>query len=393
MSTSASSDIVRTFRRDRPPSRHRIVHCLRAPVGGLFRHVRDLVAAQAALGHAVGVICDSALCDALSESRLEDLKNDLELGLFRTPMSRDVGPADISTYRSARQFAEHCHADILHGHGAKGGAYARLAARALKRNGGRVACYYTPHGGSLHYPPSTLKGRLYMAAERRLAHMTDGLIFESAYSARRFAAHVGHVPCRSRVIHNGVLADELMPRALDDDAADFLFIGELRHLKGIDVLLEALHEVHRTAAANALIVGEGPDAAVFRKRVADLRLDRSVTFSKGLPIRQALARGRCVVVPSRAESLPYVVLEAASAGAPLIATNVGGLFEIVAGTDTRLVPPGDPVALAAAMLAALDDPMAAQGKALRLRAAVGRRFRASTMATAIVQFYGEAGHR
>jgi glycosyltransferase involved in cell wall biosynthesis len=392
MSTSASSDIVRAFRGNRLSSRRRILHCLRAPVGGLFRHVRDLAAAQSALGHAVGVICDSTPCDALSEARLEDLKTHLELGLFRTPMSRDIGPADISAYLSARQFAERCRADVLHGHGAKGGAYARLTAQALKRSGARVSCFYTPHGGSLHYHPSTLKGRLYMEVERRLADLTDGPIFESAYSARRFAAHVGHLPCRSRIIHNGVFADELMPRMLDDAAADFLFIGELRHLKGVDVLLEALHRVHQSARTTALIVGDGPDAEVFRAQAADLNLGDSIAFSRGLPIKQALAQGHCVVAPSRAESLPYVVLEAASAGVPLIATDVGGLPEIVAGTDTRLIPPGNPTALAEAMLAVLYDPVGAQLRAHRLRASVARRFSASAMAMAVVEFYGALRH-
>jgi glycosyltransferase involved in cell wall biosynthesis len=231
-----------------------------------------------------------------------------------------------------------------------------------------------------------------MKVERRLADLTDGLIFESAYSARKFAAHVGHLPCRSRVIHNGVLPEELMPRVLNDSAADFLFIGELRHLKGVDVMLDALHRVRRSTTAIALIVGDGPDASTFHKQAADLQLGASVTFSRGLPVKQALAQGRCVVAPSRAESLPYVVLEAASAGVPLIATNVGGLPEIVAGTDTPLIPPGDPAALAAAMLSFLHDPIGAQLKAHRLRAAVARRFNASAMAMAVVEFYGALRH-
>ena len=124
-------------------------------------------------------------------------------------------------------------------------------------------------------------------------------------------------------------------------------------------MLEALHRVRQSTMARALIVGEGPDAAAFRKLAADLRLGEGVTFFNGMPVNQALTRGRCVVVPSRAESLPYVVLEAASAGAPLIATHVGGVPEIVAGTDTRLVPAEDVGALAAAMRAVLDDPLAA----------------------------------
>jgi glycosyltransferase involved in cell wall biosynthesis len=85
-----------------------------------------------------------------------------------------------------------------------------------------------------------------------------------------------------------------------------------------------------------------------------------------------------------------VVLEVASAGVPLIATDVGGLPEIVAETDTPLIRPGDPSALANAMLAVLDDPVGAQLRAHRLRAAVARRFKASAMAKAIVDFYGEA---
>lgn len=352
--------------------------------------MRDLAAAQAALGHAVGVICDSRPCDDLSEARLEELKTGMELGLFRTPMSRNIGLADISAYLSARQFAECCGVDILHGHGAKGGAYARLTTLALKRKGARVACFYTPHGGSLHYHPSTLKGRFYMEVERQLANLTDGLVFEITYSALRFAEHVGRPPCRSHVIYNGILPHELMPRVLDDGAADFLFIGELRRLKGVDVLLEALQHVSRSTTASALIVGDGPDAEAFRKQAADLRLGAGVTFSKSLPVREALARGRCVVVPSRAESLPYVVLEAAGAGVPLLATDVGGLPEIVAGSDTQLVPAGNAHALAAAMLAVLHDPVAAQRRAHGLRAAVARRFSASAMASIIVEFYDEA---
>jgi glycosyltransferase involved in cell wall biosynthesis len=56
--------------------------------------------------------------------------------------------------------------------------------------------------------------------------------------------------------------------------------------------------------------------------------------------------GRVVVVPSRAESLPYVVLEAAAAGRPVIATRVGGIPEIFSDLAADLVPPGDPAARA-----------------------------------------------
>ena len=74
----------------------RLLHCLRAPVGGLFRHVCDLAREQAARGHAVGVICDATTSDPLTRSRLTELDKELALGLHKVPMSREIGPADVT---------------------------------------------------------------------------------------------------------------------------------------------------------------------------------------------------------------------------------------------------------------------------------------------------------
>ena len=87
-----------------------------------------------------------------------------------------------------------------------------------------------------------------------------------------------------------------------------------------------------------------------------------------MPAREAFRLGRVLVMPSRAESLPYVALEAAGAGLPLIATDVGGMPEIVAGTDTALVAPGDAAALAEAMSSALASPLRAADRAAHLQA-------------------------
>ena len=97
-------------------------------------------------------------------------------------------------------------------------------------------------------------------------------------------------------------------------------------------------------------------------RRRELGSDDVVSFRGAMPAREAFPLGRALVVPSRAESLPYIVLEAAAAGLPLLATNVGGIPEIVGGTDTALLPPEDAEALAQAMLELLDDPAAAQAR-------------------------------
>ena len=68
-----------------------------------------------------------------------------------------------------------------------------------------------------------------------------------------------------------------------------------------------------------------------------------------MPARDAFALGRLLVAPSRAESLPYIVLEAAAAAVPMITTNVGGIPEIFGPQAAGLVAPGDAAALARAI--------------------------------------------
>jgi glycosyltransferase involved in cell wall biosynthesis len=112
-----------------------------------------------------------------------------------------------------------------------------------------------------------------------------------------------------------------------------------------------------------------------------------VTFKGPMPARDAFRLGRTLVVPSRAESLPYIVLEAAAAGLPLLASDVGGIPEIVAGTDTELLAPGDADALAHAMMAILDNPVAARSRADRLREAIAERFTIAAMTGGVLEIY------
>lgn len=369
---------------DRP---FRILHCLRAPVGGLFRHVVDLAREQSARGHAVGLLADAASSDRLTEARLEALRPALALGITRTPMARQPGPGDVQAVRFATALATRLDVDVLHGHGAKGGAYARLAGRAIKARGRRLATFYTPHGGSLNYAPGSLEGRIFLGLEKVLHRFTDAILFESAYAARVFEERVGPGGGRSRVVPNGLQPADFEPHAPAADATDFLFVGELRELKGVDVLLRALEAIAGRRPVSATIVGAGPDAAALASLARDLGLGDRVSFPGALPARDAFRRGRILVVPSRAESFPYIVLEAGAAGIPLITTGVGGIPEILEGTAQPMLPAGDAAALAAAMLEALDNPAEIDARARRLNAAVAARYTVAGMTRDILGVY------
>jgi glycosyltransferase involved in cell wall biosynthesis len=176
--------------------------------------------------------------------------------------------------------------------------------------------------------------------------------------------------------------------------ADILFLGEMRRLKGIDVLIEALALLRdRGAERSALLVGAGPDEAAFRAQVAGLDL-KTVTFSPPLPAREAFARARVMAVPSRAESLPYVILEAAAARLPLVASAVGGIPEIIPPDLGRLIPAGDAAALANALTQSLDSaPAEADAATSALAARVRERFSLEAMTAGVDAAYRTALQR
>ncbi len=137
-----------------------IIHCFRAPVGGLFRHVVDLAQAQSSAGHAVGLICDSTTGGAFEEQTFERIAPSLSLGILRIAMPRGIGPSDLPVAWRIANKVRALDPDILHGHGAKGGAYGRVVGTLLRATGSSVARIYTPHGGSLHYEASSATGRI-----------------------------------------------------------------------------------------------------------------------------------------------------------------------------------------------------------------------------------------
>ena len=113
-------------------------------------------------------------------------------------------------------------------------------------------------------------------------------------------------------------------------------------------------------------------------------------FLPAMPGRQAFALGRILVAPSRAESLPYVVLEAAAAEKPLITTQVGGIPEIYGPLSNSLVPPNDPAALAGAIAGALDRPRALADITQKLHERVRTSFTVESMVDGVLGAYANA---
>ncbi len=364
----------------------KILHILRAPVGGLFRHVADVALGQAARGHRVGLIADSSTGEARADAVLAALAPQLALGIERIPIARQLGVSDIRALRRVAQRIAALSPDVLHGHGAKGAALARLAPRA--NNAIRV---YTPHGGSLAYAPGTLAGGFYRALERLLNWRTDLFLFESRYIADLFRAKIGTPQGLARIVHNGVADADFAPVATRADATDLVCVGELRQVKAFDVLLEAISALKRSGRrVSVTIAGAGPERASLEALTQSLGLADQIRFVGYRPAREAFAMGRILVMPSRAESLPYVALEAAAAGMPIIATRVGGIPEIFGPQALHLIAADDVAALAGAIGAAFDHPDRTHGVARAISARVRNEFSLSAMVEGGLSAYREA---
>ncbi len=276
--------------------------------------------------------------------------------------------------------------DVLHGHGAKAGAFIRLKPRS--KDSIRV---YTPHGGSLHYPLETLKGALYSRLERALMNSTDLFLFESAFARNTYQRTIGLPSGLARCVFNGVTADEFDPVVRAADATDIVYVGEFKHIKGADLLIDAVARLRADGKPVTLtLAGDGEELETLKAQIQRLGLGAAVRFIGHVKARYGFSKGKVLVVPSRGDSMPYVVIEAAAAGIPMVAANVGGIPEIFGSHTDGLFAPNSAGAIADAVETALDDPEAALVRTKSLRERVLMHFSQKAMVEGVLAGYGEA---
>ncbi len=277
-----------------------------------------------------------------------------------------ASPADL--FQAARALSARIRRfrpDVIHSHTAAAGVAGRLAAPP------GVVVVHTFHGHTLHggyWGP--LRTRLVLAAERFLARRTDLLIAVSQKVRMELEA-AGLQPrkgwaCLSpqpdppalRGIGKAAARAEL---ALPEGSPVLLFAGRLERVKGLDLLLTALPAVTgiagRSAPARLLVLGAGREEGKLRAQAAPLgERVRFLGWQKNL--EPAFAAADLGVLPSRNEGWPLFLADAAYAGLPVVATDVGGCREALEELGHGLlVAPGDPAVLARAIRHLLQDPV------------------------------------
>ena len=167
-------------------------------------------------------------------------------------------------------------------------------------------------------------------------------------------------------------------------------LGRLSPEKGQDLLLKAFAGALRVRPeATMLVVGDGPEAGSLKAQTRALGIEARVRFcGHQSAIRDYLEALDLLVLPSRSEGLPNVVLEAMCVGVPVLATDVGGVREIIEdGMNGWIVPPGDAEALESAIVRTLSDPARRREIAQRGRASLSPKFSASLRAARFLEVY------
>jgi glycosyltransferase involved in cell wall biosynthesis len=335
-------------------------------------------------------LCDSTTGGAHEDALFEEILPHLALGLIRMPIRRSISPADIPAIWQSYKTIKKLRPDVLHGHGAKGGMLARVIGSALRVNKYRVARFYTAHGGSLHFSRASPVGRAVFKLERLQEHFTDALIFICDFERQSYENKVGLPVTTARLIYNGINERDFRPVPTRSDSVHFAYIGMLRDLKGPDLFIEAFAAAERLVGRplSALMIGDGPDRAKYQRMMVEAGLSARIGILPAMRIQDALSMSRTIVVPSRAESMPYIVLEALAAGKSVVASRVGGIPEALGPASAALAEPDNAADLARVMAASISEPGWA-GRVMPSVEAIQQVFSAPVMARDVLKLYTE----
>ncbi len=240
--------------------------------------------------------------------------------------------------------------------------------------------------------------RWHLGLDRWTAKMVDCHVCVSEAVAR-FSATEGGLPNEKLVvIPNGIdlgrypasAAADLRPFGVSPGHRPIVYVGRMEPQKGLDWLLtNARSWLDRIPDSELLLVGDGPQRADLERISQQAGITARVHFAGWRPeIPEILAASRLLILPSRWEGMPNVVLQAMASGLPVLATDVEGVRELLGeGADTQTVAPGNAKALAGKLVQILSDASLAESLGAENRARAAERFDIQVMVEAYARLW------
>lgn len=353
-----------------------------AAFGGLERVVSTLATAQCAGGDDVHVATLSA--DPGAEAFCGQLAR---RGV--TTHLVDVPPRDYwGQHGAIAALGRKLRPDVVHTHGYQADVIAGPAARRAD-----AAVVTTLHG----FTRGGMRNRCYEWLQRRLARSCDAVVAVSDAIANELTA-TGLPTEKVHVIPNVLpppgprLTRSAARRVLGVEEERWVvgWAGRLSREKGLDVLLDAIAlEPH--PEYDLVVMGDGPEREALVAQAEQLGVSDRIIWAGIVPGAERYFSGfDLLVLSSRTEGSPIVLLEAMAAGVPIVATAVGGVTELLSPATATLVAPDDPAALREAIGAVHDDPVMARRRAMRAHVRSARRSDPQRWASRYAEAYGAA---
>ena len=290
---------------------------------------------------------------------------------------RPIAPRDALGLWELYRLCRRLRPDIVHANSSKAGVLGRLAA-ALARVPVRV---FTVHGWAFK-AATGIGSRIYLWCDRAMRGLTTAIVCVSETERSAGLAAKTCTDAQTVVVYNAVDADAVTVRAhRDERPVGVISVGRLAHPKDFVTLVRACARLE-PGLTRLTIVGDGGDRGAVESAVAETGLEGVRMLGERDDVSDHLAASDVFVLSSLSEGLPMSVLEAMAAGLPLVLTRVGGMPELVSeGENGRLVPAGDPVALA--------DAIDGLARDVALRCAFGAASRARVEETFALQRFQE----
>lgn len=231
----------------------------------------------------------------------------------------------LLTYINTNQF------DVIHSHGARANMLISLLNPFLKVKW-VVTIHSDPH---LDFENKGLKGRLFEKVNTKSLINADGVIAVSS-EIKSIAIELGTPESKISTIHNGILFSDPVSAQKQKEVFTIISIGRLHSIKNFSFLLESLAESTMTNW-KLILCGEGEEEGRLRKKAEKLNCVSHVDFKGWVAsdkLNEVISQADLMVHPSRSESFPLVLLEAAEQEVPVIATDVGDVKELI--TDCSL---------------------------------------------------------
>ena len=307
----------------------KVLQLLTMPVGGIRKHVESILLDDSKGNLEYFCIYSNLVSDAQFTKNKSLIDKSIKASLA-LPIRKIPWPTDILNIVNIARFVKRYKIDVIHCHGAKAGILGRVVGGLTS-----TKTFCTPHGGSLHANRSMLMTRFYLIVEHLMVKWTTFFVFESEYSLRAFEGKVAMTD--NKIInYNGVRCEDYVePRKFTQKVG---FIGELRIEKGPDVFVETIEKYNRVfeKKIEGHIFGSGPLQEDLETKIASQNI--SITLHGNVPtVADELKKLDILVVPSRFESLGYVILEALNSGVIVVCSGVGGTSEVISDGYNGLI--------------------------------------------------------